>query len=88
MAKYGICSKCGEKKKLDTHHRDGNHDNDVVLNRAYLCSRCHHLAHADLNLIKTGRPGTKPLSERAPEDFPRIPKDELRRQYEASFPKP
>jgi len=86
MVNKGICQACNEVKKLDIHHIDGNHSNDVPENRLNLCSRCHHLAHIELNLLSTGRPGTKPLSERV-YDMPPVPFDEIKRQYEACFPR-
>ena len=81
-----LCSHCGEVKKLNIHHIDGNHYNDIPENRQPLCPRCHHLAHVELLIKNTGRPGTKPISERV-FDMPRVTKEEVKRQYLACFPR-
>jgi len=82
----GICEHCKEVKRLDVHHKDGNHDNDVPENWQSLCSRCHRLAHVDLCIATTGRPGTKPLSDRV-YGIPKLPWAEVRRQYFACLPR-
>ncbi len=44
----GLCGKCGERKPLDTHHKDGSKSNHATDNLVGLCRRCHKLAHAEL----------------------------------------
>jgi len=83
----GICEECGEYGKIHIHHQDGNHSNDVASNRQVLCPRCHSLAHVELLIQSTGRPGAKPISVRAPETYKPTPWAEVRRQYQACFPR-
>jgi HNH endonuclease len=44
-----ICSRCGfipeNKKQLDVHHKDHNHENNEVTNLQTLCANCHRLIH-------------------------------------------
>jgi 5-methylcytosine-specific restriction endonuclease McrA len=84
-----ICEICGVKGRLHIHHIDGNHGNDVPENKKVLCNHCHHLAHIELWIAKTGRPGTKPLSERLPYGipFPKLPLGEVKQQYKQCFPR-
>lgn len=42
----GTCKKCGSSGKLHIHHKDGNHENNMVGNRQPLCPSCHRLEHA------------------------------------------
>ena len=35
------CAKCGQKSKLQIHHKDGNPQNDSGKNVEYLCASCH-----------------------------------------------
>ena len=82
----GICSKCGKEGAVEVHHIDGNHDNDIASNRVVICRRCHHLAHIELLLAKTGRPGTKPISDRV-YGMPPVDWQEVKRQYQLCFPR-
>ena len=83
MARYGICEKCQEGKKLDIHHKDGNHDNDAPENREALCRRCHLVAHGRADR------GTGQRSEYLPLDWQPepIPLAEKKRQYITYFPR-
>ncbi|KKM06387.1 hypothetical protein LCGC14_1744480 [marine sediment metagenome] len=45
MAEVGICERCGKRRKLDPHHKDGNHNNDAKGNVAKLCRTCHLKVH-------------------------------------------
>ena len=83
----GICQVCGELKKLDIHHKDGNHSNDIEENRVALCRKCHHHAHISLLFDTTGRVSTRPLSERTFEAYEPIAWSEVKRQYSACFPR-
>jgi hypothetical protein len=43
-----ICSKCkleGNQSKIAIHHKDGNHNNNVITNLMYLCDSCHVCWH-------------------------------------------
>ena len=39
------CEKCGTKKQLGIHHKDGNIRNNRKTNRMTLCARCHTKWH-------------------------------------------
>lgn len=82
----GICQRCRSNGELHIHHRDGNHDNDVPENRQPLCPSCHSLAHVDLRIEDTGRPGSKPLSGRV-YDMPHLSWAEIKEQYNLCFPR-
>ena len=40
-----VCESCGSKENLDTHHRDGNVENNDPQNIATLCETCHMQGH-------------------------------------------
>lgn len=40
-----ICSKCLKEKPLDVHHKDNDHENDVLENLKVLCESCHYAEH-------------------------------------------
>ena len=40
-----VCSICGKSGKLDTHHIDGNYQNNSLSNLTYLCRSCHNKIH-------------------------------------------
>lgn len=44
-----VCDYCGEKdvRVLATHHIDGNHRNNHIMNLTWLCHNCHTLVHYD-----------------------------------------
>lgn len=75
----GICRECGEYKKIDIHHIDGDHSNDVPVNRQPLCRVCHLLAHS-----KMREPAEHLPIDWKPEP---LPWEEVRRQYFAYFPR-
>lgn len=87
MSKQGICEMCGRNGIIHIHHKDGNHKNDIQNNKMSVCPRCHSVAHIDENIIRTGRPGSKPLVERTFEPFPKLPWEEVRKQYNTCFPR-
>jgi 5-methylcytosine-specific restriction endonuclease McrA len=37
----GKCSKCGSTERLEVHHIDGNHENNIISNTTVLCKKCH-----------------------------------------------
>lgn len=39
------CERCGSKKNLLVHHKDGNRYNNNPLNLERLCKRCHQIEH-------------------------------------------
>lgn len=43
------CERCGfcaeDQCQMDIHHKDGNHDNNILNNLATLCANCHRLVH-------------------------------------------
>lgn len=40
------CELCGKSKNLHVHHKDGNHNNNVITNLSWLCPHCHYkIAH-------------------------------------------
>ena len=41
-----VCSSCGSREHLVTHHLDGNHKNDSLENLIILCRSCHNRKHA------------------------------------------
>ena len=43
-----VCQDCGQPKRLERHHRDGNTLNNAVVNIAFLCRRCHMVADGRL----------------------------------------
>lgn len=85
----GICQDCKELGKIHIHHEDGNHDNDVFSNRRVLCPACHRKTHINMRVAKGERPSAEPLSERLPYgyNFPGFLFDEVKRQYQACFPR-
>ena len=76
----GICKGCGLTGKVVVHHKDRNHFNDTPANRISLCQKCHSHAHWQV-------PGTKPRVEIAPAEYPRISWKEIKKQYNACFPR-
>ena len=80
--RIGICSDCGEIRKLVIHHIDGNPYNNVPSNRILICYRCHLVTHG-----RADRGFGKPPRELAPEEYPPMPPVEIKRQYEAYFPR-
>ena len=57
------CGVCGETKKLEIHHRDGNRKNNKMGNLVILCHKHHKLIHNIFNIKrkinKKYQPGTK-----------------------------
>lgn len=41
----GACEKCGSKRNVDVHHRDGNWRNNDPKNLGRLCRKCHYHHH-------------------------------------------
>jgi len=39
------CYLCGSQVKVERHHIDWHHENDVPENRVRLCQRCHAMLH-------------------------------------------
>jgi transposase len=39
------CARCGATTELLVHHKDGNHQNNEILNLEVLCSPCHSRFH-------------------------------------------
>lgn len=51
-----VCERCGEAKRLERHHVDGNTANNSKSNIRFLCRLCHMTEDARLaNLIKERR---------------------------------
>jgi 5-methylcytosine-specific restriction endonuclease McrA len=48
----GICTVCNKEGKLHIHHRDFNHNNNVVSNLQSLCPRCHRQIHIPQTLLR------------------------------------
>ncbi len=48
-----VCESCGSKENLDTHHRDGNVENNDPQNIATLCETCHTHLHETSGYPKT-----------------------------------
>lgn len=48
----GCCERCGERKPLDTHHKDGSKSNHAEDNLQGLCRRCHKAAHSELRKMR------------------------------------
>ena len=44
-----VCERCGWLGYCDTHHRDGNHENNLPENIESLCPNCHRTHHSPLN---------------------------------------
>ena len=40
-----ICERCGSVNKLGIHHKDGNHENNLIENLECLCNSCHSKEH-------------------------------------------
>ena len=41
-----VCELCGSGEKLNVHHKDGDHQNNILSNLCYLCTKCHQtIAH-------------------------------------------
>lgn len=86
----GICQECRKKTcRIEIHHKDGNHNNDIESNRKDLCSGCHHKAHVEMRRVQGLPLGTRPISERLPVGYkyPSVGKAEIRRQYFICFPR-
>lgn len=81
MSIKGICEKCGREGTIHCHHKDGNHDYDVVTNKQNLCPSCHRLAHGSTGL------GAGEVRFPVPDEYPLIPWAEVRAQYFACFPR-
>jgi predicted restriction endonuclease len=43
------CEVCGSVEKLDMHHIDGNHENNVIENIMWLCHNHHMKIHGKIN---------------------------------------
>jgi len=83
----GICEICGKEKPIDVHHKDGNHNNDVLGNRQSLCGSCHRRRHIEMRLEQGLVPGSKPRAEHTFEPFPSLSWKEVRKQYFDCFPR-
>lgn len=79
----GKCQGCHKLGKVVIHHKDGNHENDVPMNRQVLCYRCHMVAHS-----RAGQ-GTGIRNERLPLNIspPSVGMDYIRNQYKLCFPR-
>lgn len=83
------CQRCRKLGKTHIHHKDGDHYNDEPSNRVRLCPSCHKKAHIDMLVAKGQRLSPQHLSERLPYgyEFPLLPFDEVRAQYQKCFPR-
>ena len=87
MANLGVCQNCGEVKGIVFHHKDGNHLNDVKENRIEICYKCHTEEHIKMR-SKAGLPlSGRPPAIRTFQPFPRLRQEEIKREYEAYFPR-
>lgn len=56
--KKDYCEVCDQKgKRLEIHHRDGNHGNNELSNLCTVCVSCHKKIHYSLGRIKQGEKG-------------------------------
>lgn len=55
--KYKKCEICGDDKKLEIHHKDGNHGNSNIENLQVVCSSCHKKEHYKMGRTKVGEKG-------------------------------
>lgn len=52
------CDVCGcHHRRMEAHHKDGNHANNDISNLAWLCPSCHKKAHYKLGRVKMGEKG-------------------------------
>ena len=79
----GICEKCSGNGKVVIHHKDGNHFNDVPSNRQPLCYRCHLVAHGRADIGMGARNDRLSIGWHPPS----IEWAEVKRQYQACFPR-
>ena len=49
-----VCSECGSKDYVCTHHLDGNHNNNSINNLQWLCVSCHGKLHRKEQLARKG----------------------------------
>lgn len=40
-----ICVDCGRTDKIHIHHKDKNHENNIIENLEFVCPKCHHKRH-------------------------------------------
>lgn len=59
-----VCAICGSKEKLHVHHKDGNHNNNVLSNLCWLCCKCHFTVAHDYQRDHLGRFSGSKLNER------------------------
>ena len=55
--KKHFCQKCNSIDKLEVHHIDGNHGNNIHSNLTTLCSSCHKKEHYKMGRVKMGEKG-------------------------------
>lgn len=48
---YDLCYFCNKRNNLNTHHIDGNRNNDSKTNLVVLCASCHHRLHLLISKI-------------------------------------
>jgi len=55
----GKCDTCGSIERLEIHHRDGNRENNDVLNIQLLCYSCHRYGKPGINknMVRIGNMG-------------------------------
>lgn len=41
-----VCFECGSDRNVVVHHKDGNRENDDLINLVPLCASCHAKVHA------------------------------------------
>ena len=50
-----VCTLCGSRNNLGTHHKDGDHNNNDLSNLEWLCSSCHNKLHDKEKIPKLKR---------------------------------